>query len=1166
MVFCTLKMFFLLFWGCLVTPSSQSNTLNSLFSNFRSQDTYKEWDLISAITVPFVDPTTQYMETGLDAFPAFGFSIGADLKFPYRLFIPDTLPRDFSILATIKPESPSGGFLFGVANPMDTVVLLGVEISDGGPGRQNISLIYTSGQNPTATHTIASFTVPAFTRRWTRFAISVSGNNITLYFNCREHETIVANRQETELTFSSASTLYIAQGGPAVRRPFMGLLQELKISNIPKIAEVQCKNTIEESSYDFGSGDEVNDLIRLVKEIRNEERDDAVTLEGSGFLTNGLYDDDDDGDLFSDDDYGSGDKSPGLRIPQGPPPLPPPPPNPVGLDGLDVSIIKDFLEKVQNMKGERGEIGPPGVKGDQGVPGPPGGVLEADITRTVDRLLGEKRQGYTGDSCSCNISSVAEDVKFKLLELIPAGPRGPPGPEGKQGPQGPKGIGGPSGEIGIKGIKGEKGDQGDQGPPGKDALPGSKGDPGKDGLPGQPGPQGPPGPPGPPEWKPNRSYKVGPVSKEFIQGLPGSPGPKGDRGADGLPGQKGERGDQGLRGEKGDLGIKGGKGEKGAQGNDGTPGVKGDRGFPGMDGAPGTPGDRGKSGPKGGKGETGETGPPGPPGPGGFQCSPQVGNEAEFEGSGDSVSAYACPKGAKGEPGNNGYPGPPGPKGEEGKTGLDGLPGSPGPPGPEGPIGPQGPEAEKGEKGRRGKRGLKGPHGPAGTPGLNGKKGDVGLPGFPGRPGTPGYAGPKGEKGEPGSGSRGSGQKGEKGDKGLDGRPGEPGPIGPAGPPGSVAASGERFIPVPGPPGPPGPPGQLGLIGPPGPKGEPGFDGIGIQGPPGPPGPSGSSNRQGSTGKNHGIKGLRAALIEDFNDFSTSVFQNRDLLLKSTDSTPEGSLAFVKDEQLLFIRIKNGWQIVQLGEIITPKSQYRPPPPPPRSRPISLPGGPSHLMDYIEDEQEQLDSGELDDYDLKMPLRMAALNKPMTGDMNGTRAYDYLCYRQAQGARLRGTFKAFLASHIQNLDSVVRLLDRELPVVNTKGDILFDSWSQIFDGAGGEISQNSRIYSFDGKDILTDSNWPTKSIWHGARQSGERATDFSCKKWKTRSSETVGLGSSLLSGKILLQEEYPCSNAHIILCVEGTSQLYGRRKRSVSDVILSEKEYLDVLEDDHRQV
>lgn len=91
--------------------------------------------------------------------------------------------------------------------------------------------------------------------------------------------------------------------------------------------------------------------------------------------------------------------------------------------------------------------------------------------------------------------------------------------------------------------------------------------------------------------------------------------------------------------------------------------------------------------------------------------------------------------------------------------------------------------------------------------------------------------------------------------------------------------------------------------------------------------------------------------------------------------------------------------------------------------------------------------------------------------MQGIRGADFNCYRQARRAGLSGTFRAFLTARVQNLDSIVRPADRDLPVVNTKGDVLFNSWNSIFNGQGGFFSQVPRIYSFNGKNVLSDPTW-----------------------------------------------------------------------------------------------
>ena len=87
---------------------------------------------------------------------------------------------------------------------------------------------------------------------------------------------------------------------------------------------------------------------------------------------------------------------------------------------------------------------------------------------------------------------------------------------------------------------------------------------------------------------------------------------------------------------------------------------------------------------------------------------------------------------------------------------------------------------------------------------------------------------------------------------------------------------------------------------------------------------------------------------------------------------------------------------------------------------------------------------------------MAALNEPFTGDMHGVRGADYACYRQAKRAGLRGTFRAFLSSRVQNVDSIVRLGDRDLPIVNIKvthdTSILIDLFAKVFQPSFQSIS------------------------------------------------------------------------------------------------------------------
>lgn len=121
---------------------------------------------------------------------------------------------------------------------------------------------------------------------------------------------------------------------------------------------------------------------------------------------------------------------------------------------------------------------------------------------------------------------------------------------------------------------------------------------------------------------------------------------------------------------------------------------------------------------------------------------------------------------------------------------------------------------------------------------------------------------------------------------------------------------------------------------------------------------------------------------------------------------------------------------------------------------------------------------------------MSALNEPFSGNLQGMRNADLNCHRQARRAGLMGTFRAFLSARhenklnyflvnitfspyfrIQNLDSIVKPEDRELPITNLRGDVLFNSWNSIFSAQGGFFSQAPRIYSFSGKNVLNDPTW-----------------------------------------------------------------------------------------------
>ncbi|GAB6019618.1 hypothetical protein CHUAL_001179 [Chamberlinius hualienensis] len=198
---------------------SLKNSTSTLFRGHQISSAYHETDLLEAIKVPFESPAIRYV-TGYDGFPAFGLSERADIKRPYRLILPERLYRDFSILVTFKSPSVDGGFLFSVVNPSDTLIQLGLKV-EGGVNRSDVTLFYTKPVE-VVSQVLATFVIPSSFKQWTRLALKVQGDNVTLYVNCNVNGTVTIRRKRVpkELVFDTASTLYIGQAGPLLRGRF----------------------------------------------------------------------------------------------------------------------------------------------------------------------------------------------------------------------------------------------------------------------------------------------------------------------------------------------------------------------------------------------------------------------------------------------------------------------------------------------------------------------------------------------------------------------------------------------------------------------------------------------------------------------------------------------------------------------------------------------------------------------------------------------------------------------------------------------------------------------------------------------------------------------------------------------------------------------------------
>ncbi|KAF3857459.1 hypothetical protein F7725_009318 [Dissostichus mawsoni] len=173
-------------------------------------------------------------------------------------------------------------------------------------------------------------------------------------------------------------------------------------------------------------------------------------------------------------------------------------------------------------------------------------------------------------------------------------------------------------------------------------------------------------------------------------------------------------------------------------------------------------------------------------------------------------------------------------------------------------------------------------------------------------------------------------------------------------------------------------------------------------------------------------------------------------------------------------------------------------------------------------------------------LHLIALNSPHSGSMRGIRGADYQCFTQAQAIGMKGTFRAFLSAKLQDLHSIVRRSDRDhLPIVNLKDEVLYDSWDAIFNE--GRMKDNVPMYSFDGKDVLNDSTWPEKMLWHGSNAAGRGQVDSICEGWRVGERALSGTAAELRSGNLLQQTPSSCSDSYVVLCIENS--YIGQAKR-----------------------
>ncbi|NXW11067.1 COFA1 protein, partial [Fregetta grallaria] len=92
-----------------------------------------------------------------------------------------------------------------------------------------------------------------------------------------------------------------------------------------------------------------------------------------------------------------------------------------------------------------------------------------------------------------------------------------------------------------------------------------------------------------------------------------------------------------------------------------------------------------------------------------------------------------------------------------------------------------------------------------------------------------------------------------------------------------------------------------------------------------------------------------------------------------------------------------------------------------------------------------------------------------------------------------------------------------------QGQLLAKSWSSLFNGKAGAALRGS-IYSFNGRNVLTDPLWPHRLTWHGSTPRGGQARRQDCQGWRS-SGAGRGLAAPLAEGRLLAGQRHNCSEA-----------------------------------------
>jgi hypothetical protein len=163
-------------------------------------------------------------------------------------------------------------------------------------------------------------------------------------------------------------------------------------------------------------------------------------------------------------------------------------------------------------------------------------------------------------------------------------------------------------------------------------------------------------------------------------------------------------------------------------------------------------------------------------------------------------------------------------------------------------------------------------------------------------------------------------------------------------------------------------------------------------------------------------------------------------------------------------------------------------------------------------------------------ILLVALNQAHTGNLGGIKGADSKCQAQAKAAGQVGVFRAFLSDASQNVKDLVGGPNAALPVVNTKGQVMFKSWAAI--STGGAWTNGVQLHTFTGTAVDDHTGaWSDADIWTGSNKSGAVFAGRTCQNWTSASGSVNGQNGEADAYELLRDEDNPCNETLAVVCV-----------------------------------